>query len=118
MGRSGQTNRKAPPPRVGATVQNDRVLREFYVDELEHTALGTADLPMNLLQRLVVAFEGVRDVESELEESDIEDLLLDRNVEVCPSCGWWTYSHEIILDEETEEPVGCHDCMDDPADDE
>lgn len=91
--------------------------RRRIADKLAALAEGTADSELGLIDRL----ERDGDFGEELEERGldadaVEDLLLDLNVERCPSCGWWSESSEMILDEDEEVAIGCRSCLQDHED--
>jgi len=45
--------------------------------------------------------------------NDIEEQLADENLEICPGCGWWVESDELVGvddDEYDGDQVMCEDC--------
>lgn len=42
---------------------------------------------------------------------DVIEAMLDRNLEMCPDCGWWTESGE--LTDENNDPAPCEQCRND-----
>jgi len=68
------------------------------------------------LQQVSDELEGTcRSVESVLEQlglaadpTEVEDQLVDLNLELCPGCGWWMESSELI--DANDNVVGCDQC--------
>lgn len=52
----------------------------------------------------------------EVDEDEVEERLLDLNVEVCPMCGWWVDSGELIEDDHDDGDPVCDDCRPEVAD--
>lgn len=43
---------------------------------------------------------------------DVEEAMEDRNLECCPTCGWWVETHE-LLDDDTDDVLDtCSNCRD------
>lgn len=46
----------------------------------------------------------------DVDESDVEEELLDRDVECCPLCGWWTESGDLTDPDDDDAPLMCGEC--------
>src|SRR5262245_45587396 len=80
---------------------------------------GDSPVPPETLQRLYQRLEGTCDgIDRALEslglnpvdyaDDEVEDQLCGAGLELCPGCGWWFESGELIDDDN--EVVGCEDC--------
>lgn len=47
---------------------------------------------------------------TKMKTEDLRELLLDNNVEECPSCGWWVDSGELLYPETDEVDGHCENC--------
>lgn len=45
--------------------------------------------------------------EFDVDQDELDDVLLDLNVEQCPSCAWYVDSHALIPPDGDDEPDGC-----------
>lgn len=48
--------------------------------------------------------------EFEVDQAELDDVLLDLNVEQCPSCGWYVDSHDLIPPDHDEPDGTCSNC--------
>lgn len=60
--------------------------------------------------------------ELDCDEAEVEDVMLDANYELCPTCGWWCECHERIPDDRYPNSDGmtpdeyCENCRPNPTD--
>lgn len=47
---------------------------------------------------------------TKMSEGDLTELLLDNNIEKCPSCGWYVEAWELVIPETDEVDGHCENC--------
>lgn len=53
-------------------------------------------------------FAAIEYFDLDCEPGDVIEAMLDRNLEPCPECGWWTESGELTDDDSN--PESCGQC--------
>lgn len=76
-------------------------LTQKQLEELGNQLSGTADSIQSGLQAIGLDID-------DYDATNVEDQLLDLNMEICPGCGWWAESSELVDDDGEE--TSCDNC--------
>lgn len=64
--------------------------------EIAEFVIGTCKSPAEIAEHFDIPID------------DIEEILLDNNIEMCPECSWWVDSFELV--DEEGESISCLNC--------
>ena len=76
--------------------------REKALDEVADAIIGTCDTTRKYIEWLFDKY-GIK-----ITSDQLKDELLSRNIEICPGCGWWCESDELV--DEDSNVVFCENC--------